>query len=107
MAQTEPAVGAPLERHVRPPAKVFAYWAQSVHGRVFSEMPGGMGLVWHPLYEHEELRGCERSLTLAMRQWDTWKAYALELQARLVKYEGGSLTWELNGGRRPSVRATG
>jgi hypothetical protein len=25
-----------------------------------------------------------------MRQWDTWKAYALELQARLVKYEGGS-----------------
>jgi hypothetical protein len=25
-----------------------------------------------------------------MRQWDTWKAYALELQARLVQYEGGS-----------------
>jgi hypothetical protein len=25
-----------------------------------------------------------------MRQWDSWKSYALELQARLVKYEGGS-----------------
>ena len=25
-----------------------------------------------------------------MRQWDSWKAYALELQARLVKHEGGS-----------------
>ena len=31
-----------------------------------------------------------RQLSLATRQWDHWKAYALELQERLVKYEGGS-----------------
>lgn len=38
----------------------------------------------------EQCADLERRLTTAMRQWDTWKAYALELQARLVKYEGGS-----------------
>ena len=32
----------------------------------------------------------QRQLDTAMRQWETWKAYALELQAKLVKYEGGS-----------------
>ena len=31
-----------------------------------------------------------RQLSLATRQWDHWKAYALELQERLVKYEGGA-----------------
>jgi hypothetical protein len=25
-----------------------------------------------------------------MRQWDHWKAYSLELQEKLVKYEGGA-----------------
>jgi hypothetical protein len=38
----------------------------------------------------EQCADLERRLRLAMRQWDTWKAYALELQSRLVKYEGGS-----------------
>lgn len=32
----------------------------------------------------------QRQLDTAMRQWETWKAYALELQAKVVKYEGGS-----------------
>ena len=32
----------------------------------------------------------DRRLQIAMRQWEDWKAYALELQKRLVKYEGGS-----------------
>lgn len=32
----------------------------------------------------------DRQLSLAMRQWDHWKAYALELQEKLVKYEGGA-----------------
>ena len=31
-----------------------------------------------------------RSLTLAKQQWEHWKQYALELQERLVKYEGGA-----------------
>lgn len=44
----------------------------------------------------------ERSLALAVRQWDRWKAYALELQARLVKYEGGS-PMVLNAPERPSM----
>jgi hypothetical protein len=38
----------------------------------------------------EQCADLERRLTIAMRQWDSWKAYALELQARLVKHEGGS-----------------
>ena len=32
----------------------------------------------------------ERQFKLAMKQWEDWKAYALELQEKLVKYEGGS-----------------
>ena len=32
----------------------------------------------------------DRRLQIAMRQWEDWKAYALELQKKLVKYEGGS-----------------
>lgn len=32
----------------------------------------------------------KRQYDTAMRQWETWKSYALELQAKLVKYEGGS-----------------
>ncbi len=32
----------------------------------------------------------KRQYETAMRQWDSWKSYALELQAKLVKYEGGS-----------------
>ena len=31
-----------------------------------------------------------RRLQIAMRQWEESKTYALELQKRLVKYEGGS-----------------
>ena len=31
-----------------------------------------------------------RRLQIAMRQWEDWKIYALELQKKLVKYEGGS-----------------
>jgi len=31
-----------------------------------------------------------RSLKLAKQQWEHWKQYALELQERLVKYEGGA-----------------
>jgi len=46
--------GAPAEVGLSdglgPDALPFAWWAQSVHGRVFSAMPGGMGLEWHPLY---------------------------------------------------------
>ena len=32
----------------------------------------------------------QRSHEMALRQWEHWKQYALELQERLVKYEGGS-----------------
>ena len=32
----------------------------------------------------------ERQFKLAMKQWEDWKAYALELQEKLVKHEGGS-----------------
>ena len=32
----------------------------------------------------------DRPLQIAMRQWEEWKAYALDLQKKLVKYEGGS-----------------
>ena len=32
----------------------------------------------------------DRRLQIAMRQWEDWKAYALESQKKLVKYEGGS-----------------
>ena len=32
----------------------------------------------------------DRRLQIAMRQWEDWKVYALELQKKLVKYEGGS-----------------
>ena len=32
----------------------------------------------------------DRPLQIAMRQWEDWKAYALDLQKKLVKYEGGS-----------------
>ena len=31
-----------------------------------------------------------RSLAIAMRQWESWKAYALELHDRLSRYEPGS-----------------
>jgi hypothetical protein len=27
---------------------------------------------------------------MALRQWEHWKQYALELQEKLVKYEGGA-----------------
>lgn len=33
----------------------------------------------------------QRQLDTAMRQWKTWKSYALELQSKVVKHEGGSL----------------
>ena len=32
----------------------------------------------------------QRAYEIALRQWDHWKTYALMLQAKLVKYEGGS-----------------
>jgi hypothetical protein len=32
----------------------------------------------------------QRAHEMALRQWDHWKQYALELQEKLVKYEGGS-----------------
>ena len=32
----------------------------------------------------------DRRLKIALRQWEDWKTYALELQKKLVKYEGGS-----------------
>jgi hypothetical protein len=40
---------SPTAQPVQEP-EPFAYWAQSVHGRIFSAAPGGMGLQWHPLY---------------------------------------------------------
>ena len=38
----------------------------------------------------EECTITDRQFKLAMKQWADWKAYALELQERLAKYEGGS-----------------
>lgn len=32
----------------------------------------------------------QRAHEIALRQWDHWNQYALELQERLVKYEGGA-----------------
>jgi hypothetical protein len=32
----------------------------------------------------------QRAHETALRQWEHWKTYALELQERLVKYEGGA-----------------
>jgi hypothetical protein len=32
----------------------------------------------------------QRALQMAFRQWESWKQYALELQEKLVKYEGGA-----------------
>jgi hypothetical protein len=32
----------------------------------------------------------QRAHEMALRQWDHWKQYALELQEKLVKYEGGA-----------------
>lgn len=37
-----------------------------------------------------QAQGEARSLKLAKQQWESWKKYALELQDRLVKYEGGA-----------------
>lgn len=37
-----------------------------------------------------QAQGESRSLTLAKQQWESWKRYALEVQERLVKYEGGA-----------------
>jgi len=53
--------------------------------------PAVVGQVEPSVRQHaDQCADLERRLKLAMRQWDSWKAYALELQARLVKYEGGS-----------------
>jgi hypothetical protein len=32
----------------------------------------------------------QRAYEMALRQWESWKQYALELQEKLVKYEGGA-----------------
>jgi hypothetical protein len=32
----------------------------------------------------------QRAHEMALRQWESWKQYALELQEKLVKYEGGA-----------------
>ena len=55
------------------------------------KVPAPLGPVERVVRPHaEQCADLERRLTIAMRQWDSWKAYALELQARLVKYEGAS-----------------
>ena len=41
------------------------------------------------LAQHGE-QPTQRQLDAAIRSWESWKAYALGLQAKLVKYEGGS-----------------
>lgn len=38
----------------------------------------------------KEIAGLERSLKVAMKNWDGWKMYAIELNERLQKYEKGS-----------------
>lgn len=39
---------------------------------------------------HEQEPVNQRAHEVALRQWDHWKQYALELQEKLVKYEGGA-----------------
>lgn len=48
--------------------------------------------VWCPLPDHPgaSIQALERQLVLALRQWEAWKGYSLELQKRLLKHEGGS-----------------
>ena len=48
----------------------------------------------------------KRQLDTAMSQWEHWKQYALELQQRLVKYEGGS-QMVLNAQSAPQAVAQG
>ena len=38
----------------------------------------------------EKSKPTKRQHDIAMSQWNRWKSYALELQAKLVQYEGGS-----------------
>ena len=45
----------------------------------------------------------QRAHELALRQWEHWKQYALELQERLVKYEGGA-PMVLNAAPQPAQR---
>jgi hypothetical protein len=44
----------------------------------------------------EQCADLERRLRLAMRQWDHWKAYALELHDKLQRYEPGPSVMLLN-----------
>lgn len=61
---------------------------------------GGQGMVpvqGHALLEVERSRlGLKRQLRLAIRQWDSWKAYALELHARLLRHEPAPSRMVLN-----------
>lgn len=65
----------------------FAYWAQSPLVRVYAEMPGGMGLEWHPLYATphpaaaepvntqmlEALKDTTEFIELYSNRWDGFK----------------------------------
>ena len=47
-----------------------------------------------------DIKDLERRLALAMRQWDHWKLYALEMHDRLQKYEPGPSVMLLNAAER-------
>jgi hypothetical protein len=63
-------------------------------GRMYAEdLDASVG--WLPLYTtppaaivQEPVN--QRAHEMALRQWESWKQYALELQEKLVKYEGGA-----------------
>jgi hypothetical protein len=44
----------------------------------------------------QKIADLERRLTLAIRQWDHWKAYALDLHDKLQKHEHGGSVMLLN-----------
>ncbi len=48
--------------------------------------------------ERGKIEDLERRLTLAIRQWDHWKAYALDLHDKLQKHEPGGSVMLLNTG---------
>jgi hypothetical protein len=48
---------------------------------------------WVPIYTTPPAQPApdnQRAHGMALRQWESWKQYALELQEKLVKYEGGA-----------------
>jgi hypothetical protein len=62
-------------------------------GRMYAEnLDASVG--WLPLYTTppaaQTVPVNQRAHEMALRQWESWKQYALELQEKLVKYEGGA-----------------